>query len=54
MQDEDKVRTSLLNFMACSDIEAPLEISEQEISENKNSNNNNNIIIINFIYLFSP
>lgn len=41
MQDADKVRTSLLNFMAYSDIEAPVEISEQEISENKNSHNNN-------------
>lgn len=41
MQDADKVRTSLLNFMASSDTEAPLEISEQEISENKSIHNNN-------------
>lgn len=46
MQDADKVRTSLLNFMAYSDIEAPLEISEQEMSENKNSNNNNNVFYL--------
>lgn len=41
MQDADKVRTSLLNFMSYADIEAALEISEQEISENKNSHHNN-------------
>lgn len=46
MQDADKVRTSLLNFMAYSDIEAPLEISEQETSENKNCNNNNNVFYL--------
>lgn len=40
MQDADKVRTSLLNFMAYSDIEAPLEISKQEISENNSHSNN--------------
>lgn len=40
MQDADKVRTSLLNFMTYSDIEAPLQIFEQEVSENKNSHNN--------------
>lgn len=49
MQDVDKVRTSLLNFMAYSDIEAPLEISEQETQKIKPV-----IIIMYFIYLFSP
>lgn len=39
MQHAGKVRTSLLNFMTYSDIETPLQISEQEISENKNSHN---------------
>lgn len=42
MQDTDKVRTSLLNFMPYSNIEASLKICEQEISENNNSNNSNN------------
>lgn len=38
MQDTDKVRISLLSFMAYSNIEASLKICKQEISEN-NSNN---------------
>lgn len=40
MQDTDKVRTSLLNFMVYSNIEASLTVCEQEMSEKNNSKNN--------------
>lgn len=50
MQDADKVRTSLLNFMCYADIEAALEISEQAISENKN-NHHNNLFYLLIYYL---
>lgn len=52
MQDTDKVRISLLSFMAYSNIEASLKVCKQEISEN-NSNNNSKNALFSYSLLLS-